>query len=75
MTLVLSILVILCSLFMIVTVLLQSSNAKGLGAIAGEVTANMNKTKAAAVESKLELGTKISAAAFVVLSLILWIIG
>ena len=75
MTTVISILVILCALFMIVTVLLQSSNAAGLGSIAGEVTANMNKTKAASVESKLALGTKISAAAFVVLSLVLWIIG
>ncbi len=75
MTTVISILVILCALFMIVTVLLQSSNAAGLGSIAGEVTANMNKTKAASVESKLALGTKISAAAFVVLSLVLWIMG
>ncbi len=75
MTTVISILVILCALFMIVTVLLQSSNAAGLGSIAGEVTANMNKTKAASVESKLALGTKISAAAFVVLALVLWIIG
>ena len=75
MTTVISILVILCALFMIVTVLLQSSNAAGLGSIAGEVTANMNKTKAASVESKLALGIKISAAAFVVLSLVLWIMG
>ena len=75
MTTVISILVILCALFMIVTVLLQSSKAAGLGSIAGEVTANMNKTKAASVESKLALGTKISAAAFVVLALVLWIIG
>ena len=35
MTIVLSILVILSALFMIVTVLLQSSKAQGLGTIAG----------------------------------------
>ena len=75
MTIVLSILVILSALFMIVTVLLQSSKAQGLGTIAGEVTANMTKTKAAAIESKLELGTTISAAVFVVLSLVLWMLG
>ena len=75
MSTVLSILLIVDALFMIVTVLLQSSKAQGLGTIAGEVTANMSKTKAAAVESKLELGTKISAAVFVVLSLVLWMLG
>ena len=75
MTVVLSILVILTALFMIVTVLLQSSKSSGLGALAGESTSIVNKTKAAAVDAKLQLGTKISAAVFVVLSLILWMIG
>ena len=75
MTIVLSILLIIAALFLIVTVLLQSSNQRGLGAIAGEVTANMNKAQAASVDAKLALGTKIAAAVFVVLSLVLWIIG
>ncbi len=75
MTIVLSILVILAALFMIVTVLLQSSKSAGLGSIAGQVTANMSKTKAATVENKLQWGTKISAIVFVVLSLLLWILG
>ena len=75
MTIVLSILLIIAALFLIVTVLLQSSNQRGLGAIAGEVTANMNKTQAASVDAKLALGTKIAAAVFVVLSLVLWILG
>ncbi len=75
MTIVFSILVILAALFMIVTVLLQSTDDQGLGSIAGSVTTNMPKTKAAAIESKLELGTKISAGVFVVLSLVLWMIG
>lgn len=74
-TWVLAVLLVVAALFMIVTVLLQSSNQRGLGAIAGEVTANMNKTKAADVEAKLALGTKIAAAVFVVLAIVLWIIG
>lgn len=74
-TWILAVLLLLAALFMIVTVLLQSSNQRGLGAIAGEVTANMSKTKAADVEAKLALGTKIAAAVFVVLAVVLWIIG
>ena len=72
MTVVLYIITILSALFMIVTVLLQSSNAKGLGAIQGEVTANMNKKQAASVDAKLALGTKIAAGVFVVASLLIW---
>ena len=75
MTIVLSIVVIISALFMIVTVLLQSSNNKGLGAIAGEVTQNMNKAQAASVDAKLALGTKIAAAVFVVFALLLWMCG
>lgn len=73
MTTILTILIILSSLVLIVTVLLQSSNAKGLGAIAGEVTANMNKKQAATVESKLALGTKVAAGVFVVAALLMCI--
>ena len=75
MDIVISIVLILAALFMIVTVLLQSSNDQGLGAIAGEVTNKMSKTKAAAVDAKLAMGTKIAAAVFIVLSIVLWIIG
>lgn len=73
MEVVLYIIAILSALLMIVTVLLQSSNAKGLGAIAGEVTANMSKKQAASVDAKLALGTKITAAVFVVSALLIWI--
>ena len=75
MTIVLSIVVIISALFMIVTVLLQSSNNKGLGAIAGEITQNMNKAQAASVDAKLALGTKIASAVFVVFALLLWMFG
>ncbi len=75
MTIALTIVVILAALFMIVTVLLQSSNNKGLGAIAGEVTQSMNKAQAASVDAKLALGTKIAAGVFVVAALLLWMFG
>lgn len=74
-TVILSVVLVIAALFMIVTVLLQSSNQRGLGSIAGEVTANMSKSKAADVDAKLALGTKIAAVVFVVLSLVLWIIN
>ena len=70
-----TIMVVLSALFLIVTVLLQSSNNKGIGAIAGEVTQNMNKAQAASVDAKLALGTKIAAGVFVVFSLLLWMFG
>ncbi len=72
MTIFFTIVVLLASLFMIATVLLQSSNNKGIGAIAGEFTQNMNKTQAASVDAKLALGTKIAAGVFVVFALLLW---
>lgn len=74
-TIILEVLLLVAALFMIVTVLLQSSNQRGLGAIAGEMTANMNKSKAETVEAKLALGTKIASAVFVVLAVVLWIVA
>lgn len=67
----LSIVLILAALFMIVTVLLQSSNTRGLGAVAGQMDSYFNKTKAKAFEEKLALGTKVAAGVFVVLSLVM----
>ena len=68
---ILSVILILAALFMIVTVLLQSSNVKGLGAIAGQMDSYFSKNKAKSVEAKLALGTKIAAAVFAVLSLLM----
>ena len=64
--------ILLAAIFMIATVLLQSSNAKGLGAISGELTTNMNKKQAATVDAKLALGTKIAAGVFIVAALLIW---
>ncbi len=71
---ILSVVLILTALFMIVTVLLQSSNAQGIGAVSGQVDSYFSKNKAKTVEAKLALGTKIAAAVFVVLSLVMLLI-
>ena len=72
---ILSVILIIAALFMIVTVLLQSSNVKGLGAVAGQMDSYFSKNKAKTVEAKLALGTKIAAGIFVVLSLVLLLIN
>ena len=72
---ILSVVLILAALFMIVTVLLQSSNVKGLGAIAGQFDSYLSKNQAKTVEAKLALGTKIAAAVFVVAALLMVIVG
>lgn len=72
---ILSVILIIAALFMIVTVLLQSSNVKGLGAVAGQMDSYFSRNKAKTVEAKLALGTKIAAGVFVVLSLVLLLIN
>ena len=62
----LGVVIILASLVMILTVLLQSSNVKGLGAVAGQLDSYFSKNQAKTVEAKLALGTKIAATVFVV---------
>jgi len=75
MSTILSILLILDALLMIVTVLLQSSNDDGLGAIAGRSNDSyFSKSKAKTMEARLALGTKIAAGIFVVLSLLMLLV-
>ena len=75
MTTVLSVLLIIVALFMIVTVLLQSSESDGMSAISGQSNNSyFSKSKAKTLEAKLALGTKIAAALFVVLSLLMLVI-
>ena len=71
---ILSVVLILAALFMIVTVLLQSSNVRGIGAVSGQLESYFSKNKAKTVEAKLALMTKIAATVFVVLSLVLLLI-
>jgi len=77
MSTVVSILLIIVALFMIVTVLLQSSEDGGISAISGQTSNNsyFGKAKSKTMEARLALGTKIAAAVFVVLSLIMLLIN
>ncbi len=75
MSTVLSILLILDALFMIVTVLLQSSEDDGISALSGRASESyFSKSKAKTMEARLALGTKIAAGIFVVLSLLMLLI-
>ena len=74
MSTVISIVLIIAALFMIVTVLLQSSEEGGISAISGQSNSYFSKSKNKTLEAKLALGTKIAAAVFVVLSLLMLII-
>ena len=72
---ILNILLIISSLVMIVSVLMQSSESDGMGAISGNNESFFGKAKNAALEAKLALATKISAGIFVALALIMIIVG
>ena len=75
MSIFLGIVVILSALVLVLTVLFQSSNAKGLGVIAGEMETYFGKNKGKSIDAKLALGTKIAAAVFVVAALLMLIVG
>ncbi len=69
-----SIVLIIAALFMIVTVLLQSSEEGGISALSGQSNSYFSKSKTKTFEAKLALGTKIAAGIFVVLSLVMLIL-
>ena len=71
----LSVIVVLASLVLVLTVLFQSSNAKGLGAIAGEAETYFGKNKGKTIDAKLALGTKVAAVVFVVAALLLLVVA
>ena len=70
MSIAISIALIIAALVMIVTVLLQSSDESGISALSGQSNSYFSKSKAKTFEAKLALGTKIAAAAFVVLAIL-----
>ena len=72
---ILNICLILTSLVLIVSVLMQSSESDGMGALSGSNDSFFGKAKNAALEAKLALPTKISAGVFVVLSIIMMLVG
>ena len=75
MSIFLGIVVVLSALVLVLTVLFLSSNAKGLGAIAGEMETYSGKNKGKSIDAKLALGTKIAAVVFVVAALLMLIVG
>lgn len=70
-----NILMVIASLALIVSVLMQSSDDNGMNALSGATSESFfNKNKMSTLEGKLAMVTKISAIAFVVLALIALII-
>lgn len=68
-----TILMMIASLVLIVSVLLQKGDAEGIGALTGGNSANnfFGKNKSKSMEGRLAMLTKVSAIAFVILALIL----
>ncbi len=73
--LILDILMVISAIVMIVTVLMQSSDDDGMGALTGGSDTFFGKNKNNTLEGKLALGTKISATLFVVLAVLMLIIA
>jgi len=72
---ILTIILVIAELFLIAVVLLQSGKNAGLsGSIAGGAETFFGKHKAKSFEGKLELMTKISAAAFIIIAVIMAVI-
>ena len=75
MSMVLTILQVLCSLAMVAIVMLQSGKSAGLsGAIAGGADTFLSKNKAKSLDAKLARGTKWVCAIWLVLTLALSLI-
>lgn len=62
---------IIAALVLVVAVLMQEGNSQGLGTIGGVAETFLGKNKSKSLEGKLELITKVSAGAFVVLALLM----
>jgi len=75
MSVVIGILLMVAAIIMIVTVLLQSSERAGLGAVSGAAETFFGKNKAKGMEAKLALITKICATVFVGLSVLMMFVG
>ena len=71
-----NILLILSSIVMIITVMLQSSDSDGMsGLTGGNSETFFGKNKNSTFEGKMAMGTKLSAAVFVVLALVMLFIS
>ncbi len=72
---ILNILMVISALVMIVTVLMQSSDSDGMGALTGGSETFFGKNKNNTLEGKLANATKISAIVFVVLAILMLIVA
>lgn len=70
-----AVLLTLSALVMIVTVLMQSSERTGIGAVSGAAETFFGKSKARGMDAKLALVTKICTGLFVSLSIVMMLIG
>ena len=75
MSVLIGILLMVAAIIMIVTIMLQSSERSGLGAVSGAAETFFGKNKAKGMEAKLAMITKISATVFVVLSVLMMFVG
>lgn len=71
MTTVIGILLLIAALVMIVTVLMQSTDQNGITALSGAAETFFGKNKSKGMDAKLALITKICAAVFVALSVLM----
>ncbi|MDD6036990.1 MAG: preprotein translocase subunit SecG [Lachnospiraceae bacterium] len=62
--------VVIC-IALIIVVIMQEGKSAGLGAISGMADTYWGKNKGRSIEGKLELSTKILAALFIVISVVL----
>ncbi len=76
MAIVVNVLMIIAAIALIISVLMQSSEEDGLGALSGSTSETFfSKNKMNSLEGKLAMITKVSAIVFVVLALVMLIIG
>ena len=73
-SIIIDIVLILISIILIVTVLMQEGQRQGLGAIGGGAETFFGKNKAKSMEGRLQRYTKIAAAVFIVLAIVATII-
>ena len=69
------ILLMLSAIVMIVTVLMQSSERTGIGAVSGAAETFFGKNKARGMDAKLALITKICTGLFVAMSIVMMLLG
>ncbi len=72
---ILNILMVISALVMIVTVLMQSSDSDGMGALTGGSETFFGKNKNNTLEGKLNNATKISSIVFVLLAILMLIVA